>query len=89
MKDYHCTMFKHVMKFLKPLANLKLPLSKHYFTNFLKDLSTQNLVNLCKLLATKIAKLLKKLYATLGKRAWIPQHEKIKQISKNCLRINK
>jgi hypothetical protein len=35
-------------------------------TLFLKDLSTENLVTLCKLLATKIAKLLKKLDATLG-----------------------
>jgi hypothetical protein len=34
------------------------------------------LVTLCKLLATKIAKLLIKLDATLGKWAWIPQHEK-------------
>ncbi len=45
-------------------------------TLFLKDLSTENLVTLCKLLATKIAKLLKKLDATLGEWAWIPQHEK-------------
>jgi hypothetical protein len=67
IKDYYCTMFKHAMKFLKQLANLKKSLSKHYFTNFLKDLSTENLVTLCKLLATKIAKLLIKLDATLGK----------------------
>jgi hypothetical protein len=41
IKDYHCTMFKHAMKILKQLPNLKKPPSKHYFTNFSKDLSTE------------------------------------------------
>ncbi len=54
----------------------KKPLLKHYFTSFLKDFSTKNLVTLCKLLAIEITKLLKKLYVTLGRKAWIPQHEK-------------
>jgi hypothetical protein len=72
-------MFKHAMEFLKQSPNSKKSLSKHYFTNFLKDLSIENLVTLCKLLATKIAKLLKKkLYATLSRRAWILEHEKNK-----------
>jgi hypothetical protein len=58
------------MKFLKQHANLKKPRSKHYFISFLKNLSTKNLVTLRKLLATEIAKFLKKkLYATLSRRA--------------------
>ncbi len=58
-------MFKHAMEFLKQHPNFKKSLPKHYFTNFLKDLSTENLVTLCKLLATKIAKLLKKNFIQL------------------------
>jgi hypothetical protein len=61
-------MFKHVMEFLKQHATLKKPFPKHYFTSLLKDLSNKDLVILCGLLATKIGKPKRRLYATLGKQ---------------------
>ncbi len=66
------------MEFLKQCTSLEKPFLKHYFTNFLKDLSNKNLVALCGLLTTKIGKPKTKLYATLGRRAWVPQHERNK-----------
>jgi hypothetical protein len=64
IKDYHWAMFIHTMEFLKQCISLKKPLSKHYFTSIFKDLSNKNLVTLCELLATEIAKPKKRLYAT-------------------------
>ncbi len=40
------------MEFSKQCAGLKKPFPKHYFTNFLTDLSIETLVTLCELLAT-------------------------------------
>ncbi len=59
------------MKFLKQCASLKKPLPEHYFTNLLKDLSNEDLVALCGLLAIKIGKPKRKLYVTLRRRAWV------------------
>jgi hypothetical protein len=56
------------MEFLKQCASLKKSLPKHYFTSLLKDLSNKDLVILCGLLATKIGKPKRRLYATLGKQ---------------------
>jgi predicted solute-binding protein len=53
-------MFKHVMKFLKQRENLKKPFLEHYYINFLKDLSTENLVALCKFINNKKCKIPKK-----------------------------
>ncbi len=69
-------MFKHAMEFLKQCTSLEKPFLKHYFTNFLKDLSNKNLVALCGLLTTKIGKPKQRLYAIPGIEAWDPQHEK-------------
>jgi len=71
-------MFKHEMEFLKQHASLKKPFPKHYFTSLFKDLSNKDLVILCELLATKIGKPKKRLYATLGKQGEVPQHKKNK-----------
>jgi hypothetical protein len=49
-------MFKYMMEFLKQCASLKKPLPKHYFPNLLKDLSNEDLVTICGLLATKFGK---------------------------------
>jgi len=49
-------MFKHAMEFLKQQTSLKKPRPKHYFANFLKDLSNENLVAVFELLTTKIGK---------------------------------
>jgi len=59
------------MEFLKQHASLKKPFPKHYFINFLKDLSIAALVTLCELLATKIAKSPIRLYAIPSKRALV------------------
>jgi hypothetical protein len=48
---------------------------EHYFTSLLKDLSNKNLVTLCELLVTEIAKPRRRLYATLKREAWLPQHD--------------
>jgi hypothetical protein len=53
-------MFRHAMEFLKQYASLKKSLPKHYFTSLFKDLSNEDLVALCGLLATKIGKTQKK-----------------------------
>jgi hypothetical protein len=53
---------------------LKKPLPKYYFTKFLKNISNENLLTLCELLAIEIAKLQRRLYTTLGRRAWVPQN---------------
>jgi hypothetical protein len=63
------------MEFLKQCTSLKKPLLKHYFTSFLKDLSNKEFVTLFELLTTKIGKPKRRLYAILGKWAWVPQHE--------------
>jgi hypothetical protein len=52
------------MEFLKQCISLKKPLPKHYFTSLLKRFIKQNLVSLYELLATKIAKSKRRLYAT-------------------------
>jgi len=54
-------MFKHVMELFIQLTSLKKPLPKHYFANFLKDLSKEDLIALFELLATKIEKPKKRL----------------------------
>ncbi len=76
IKDYHQKMFKRIMKYLKQHESLKKPFLEHYFINFLKHLSIEDLVTLCELLTTENAKSLKKIYATLGRQAWVSQHEK-------------
>ncbi len=78
IKYYHQEMFKHVMKFLKQCESFKKPLLEHYFINFLKDLSIEDLVALCELLTTKIAKSLRRIYATLGRRVLVSQYERNK-----------
>jgi hypothetical protein len=40
---------------------------KHYFISLLKNVSNEDLVALCELLSTKIAKPKKRLYETLGR----------------------
>ncbi len=67
-----------MMEFLKKCTSLKKSLPQHYFISLLKDLSNENLVTLCGLLAIEIEKPKKKLYAILGRRAWVPQHERNK-----------
>ncbi len=52
IKKHHWVMFRHIMEFLKHHTSLKKPLTKDYFTSFLKDLSNENLFALCGLLAT-------------------------------------
>jgi hypothetical protein len=49
-------MFKHAMEFLKQCINLKTPLLEHYFTSVLNNLSIEDLVTYCELLAREIAK---------------------------------
>jgi hypothetical protein len=66
-------MFKHVMEFLKQHTSLKKPLLEHYFTSFQKDLSNEDLIALCELLAT-IAKPQIRLYAIPSKQGWVLQH---------------
>ncbi len=66
------------MKFLKQCESFKKPLLEHYFINFLKDLSIEDLVALCELLTTKIAKSLRRIYATLGRRVLVSQYERNK-----------
>ncbi len=60
-------MFRHMMEFLKQRVSLLKPLPKHYFTNFCKDLSNEELVTLCGLLVIEIEKPQKRLYAILGR----------------------
>jgi len=64
--------------FWKQCASLIKSLPKHYFTSLLKDLSNEDLVTLCELLAIEIAKLKRRLYATRGKWAWVLQDDKNK-----------
>jgi hypothetical protein len=78
LKNYHWMMFRHMMEFLKQCTSLKKPLPEHYFISLFKDLSNKDLVTLCGLLATKIKKPKRKLYAILGRRAWVPQHKRNK-----------
>jgi hypothetical protein len=66
------------MEFVKQRISLKNPFLKHYFTNFCKDLSNENMVALCGLLATKFGKPKIKLYAIPSMRTWVPQHEENK-----------
>jgi len=54
------------MEFLKGRANLQKPLPDYYFISLLKDLSNEDLVALCELLAIEIVKPKRRLYATLG-----------------------
>jgi hypothetical protein len=56
-----------MMEFLKQRVSLLKPLPKHYFTNFCKDLSNEELVTLCGLLVIEIEKPQKRLYAILGR----------------------
>jgi hypothetical protein len=44
----------------------------------MKDLSNEDLVIPCELLAIEIGKLQKRLYEILGRQTWVPQHEKNK-----------
>jgi hypothetical protein len=57
------------MEFLKHHASFKKPLPEHYFISLNKDLSNEDLVALCELLATEIGKPKRRLYATPGRRA--------------------
>jgi hypothetical protein len=78
IKDYRWAMFRHAMEFFKQHASLKKPFPEHYFTNLLKDLSNEDLVTLCELLATKNGKPKRRLYATLRRQAWVLQHDRNK-----------
>jgi hypothetical protein len=44
VKDCHWATFKYAMEFFKQPVNFKKPLPKHYFANFFKDLSNEDLV---------------------------------------------
>jgi hypothetical protein len=67
-----------MMEFLKKCTSLKKSLPQHFFISLFKDLSNENLVTLCGLLTIEIEKPKKKLYAILGRWAWVPQHERNK-----------
>jgi hypothetical protein len=52
MEDYHRAIFKHAMDFFQEWASLKKLIPKLFFTNFLKDLSMEDLVILGNFLST-------------------------------------
>jgi hypothetical protein len=58
---------------LKQRASRKKPLLEHYFTNFFKNLSNENLVALCGLLKIKTGKPKRKLYETPRRHTWVLQ----------------
>jgi hypothetical protein len=70
---YGGLQFGYVMDFFKECASLKKPIPKHFFTNFLNDLSIEDLVTLGNLLSIEFMKPRQRLYVILGKRAWVPQ----------------
>jgi hypothetical protein len=78
MEDYNLAMFTHAMDFFKECANLKKSIPKHFFTSLLKNLSTEDLLTLGNLLFTKFINPRQRLYATLGRQAWVPQELKNK-----------
>jgi hypothetical protein len=51
---------------------LKKLVPKHFFISLLSDLLTKDLVTLGNLFSTKSMKPRRRLYATLGQRAWVP-----------------
>jgi hypothetical protein len=57
------------MEFLEKCASLKKSLPQHYFISLFKDLSNEDLVALCRLLAIEIGKPKKTLYAILKRWA--------------------
>jgi len=74
MEDYNLAMFTHAMDFFKEHVSLKKSIPKHFFISLLNDLSTKDLVTLGNLLSKKFMKPKRRLYATLGMRAWMPQN---------------
>jgi hypothetical protein len=53
MEDYNLAMSTHAMDFFKKHASLKKPILNHFFTSFLNNLSTNNLLTHGNLLSTK------------------------------------
>jgi hypothetical protein len=77
MEDYNLALL-HAMNFFKEHVSLKKPILEHFFTSLLNDLSTKDLLTFGNLLSTKFMNLQQKLYATLGRRAWVSQELKNK-----------
>ncbi len=86
MEDYNLVMFVHAMDFFKKCVSMKKPILKHFFTSLLSNLLIKDLVTFGNLLSIEFMKPKRRLYATLGKRAWEPPKLKNK-VSKplmNC-----
>ncbi len=73
MEDYNLTIFTHVMDFFKEHASLKKLIPKHFSTSLLNNLSIKDLLRLGNLLSTEFMNLRQRLYAILGRQAWVPQ----------------
>jgi hypothetical protein len=72
VEDYHLVMFTHAMDFFQERASLKKSIPEHFFMSLLNGLLTEDLVTLGNFLSTKFMELSRQLYATPGKRAWVP-----------------
>jgi hypothetical protein len=73
-------MFTHAMDFFQKWASLKKLIPKHFLTRLLKDLLMEDLITLGNLLSIEFMEPSRRLYATLGKRAQVPQEFRNKVI---------